>query len=72
MGIEVSFFVGKSVDGASKHAGDEEFDLGVGEEAALGARVLEAGDVLLGQRDYTCGVATPTFQKRKKSSSGAT
>jgi len=46
----------EGVDGASEVAGDEEFELGVGEEAVLRARVLEAVDGLLGLRD---GIVRP-------------
>ena len=46
----------EGVDGASEVAGDEEFELGVGEEPVLRARVLEAVDRLLGLRD---GIVRP-------------
>ena len=46
----------EGVDGASEVAGDEQFELGVGEEAVLRARVLEAVDGLLGLRD---GIVRP-------------
>ncbi len=46
----------EGVDGASEVAGDEEFELGVGEEAVLRARVLESVDGLLRLRD---GIVRP-------------
>ncbi len=46
----------EGVDGASEVACDEEFELGVGEEAVLRARVLEAVDGLPGLRD---GIVLP-------------
>ena len=54
----VSFvaFDEEGVDGASEVAGDEEFELGVGEEAVLRAWVLEPVDGLLGLRD---GIVRP-------------
>ena len=46
----------EDVDGASEVAGDEEFELGVGEEAVLRARVLEVVDGLLGLCRKVSGV----------------
>lgn len=46
----------EGVDGASEVAGDEEFELGVGKEVVLRARVLEAVDGLRGLRD---GIVRP-------------
>lgn len=46
----------EGVDGPSEVAGDEELELGVGEESVLRARVLEAVDGLLGLGD---GIVRP-------------
>ena len=44
VGEQIAFFDEEGVDAAGKVAGDEEFELGVGEDAVFGAWVFEADD----------------------------